>query len=228
MPSVQGPLKEGSVEKKALLKKMDKLFRLTTAVRIKAKDGSNETITIEHRIGKDAGFFTREHLMEKLGLEADLQEFHHELEKKMKIHDKDRLKEMMREHHKALKGKCNRAVQDYRRYLESYYGNAPRPLLPAFAFVPVNDKTDGLYIQCLLDESSLKLVIGEAADDVLWCEVTFSQTKKFADLNRRAESTAKALMSHPGLNKDLRHRIAAIADGRMPEKLNYNGGDEKK
>lgn len=206
---------------------MDRLFRITPA-KVKAKDGSNEIITIEHRIGKDAGFFTREHLMEKLGLEKDLQEFHHELEKKMKIHDKDRLREMMREHHRALKGKMNRVVQDYRRYLETFYSNYPRPLLPMFAFVPVNDKTDGLYLQGLLDDATYKLVIGDPADDVAWCEITFSQTKKFADLNKRAENTAKALVSHPGLNKDLQYRIAAIAHGNMPEKLTYNGTDEKK
>lgn len=205
---------------------MDRLFRIPP-MKARAKDGSNETIIIEHRIGRDAGFFTREHLMDKLGLEADYKDYCKELEKK--IHNSDHKKEMMTDRYKSLKSKCNRVVQDYRKYLErTYAGNSTRPLLPMFAFVPVDDKQDGLFLQGLLDEATYKLVLGDPQDDVAWCEVTFSQTKKFADLNKRAENTAKALVSHPGLSKELRYRIQAIANGKLPEKLTYNGGDEKK
>lgn len=204
---------------------MDRLFRITPA-KVKAKDGSNEIIPIEHRLGRDAGYFTRRHLMDKLGLEQDYADYVTDMQKK--IRDQQRLKEICAGMHKVLKSKMNRVVSEYRRYLETFYGNYPRPLLPMFAFVPVNDKEDGLFFQGLLDEASYKLVLGDPADDVAWCEITFSQTKKFADLNKRAENTAKALVSHPGLNKDLRYRIAAIAQGKLPEKLTYNGSEEKK
>jgi len=201
---------------------MDRLFRIPP-VKAKARDGSNDVFTIEHRIGRDVGYFTRSHLMDKLGLEAEYRDYCKELNKK--IHNTQHQKDMEADRYRALKSKANRAVQDYRRYLENFYSKmSARPLIPMFAFVPVNEKEDGLYIQGLLSggEDSYKLVIGDPSDDVLWCEVTFAQTKKFADLNKRAELTAKALISHPGLNKDLRYRIAAIAQGKMPEKLTFS------
>ena len=48
------------------------------------------------------------------------------------------------------------------------------------------------------------------------------KTKQMADLNRRAELQAKALMRHPAINKDLKQRLHAISQGNMPERLEFN------
>lgn len=213
------------MEKKALLTKMDRLFRMSPS-KHKAKDGSGEMITLEHRIGRDAGYFTTKDLMKKLGLEDEYADYVLDMQKK--IRDEERCREVLADKYKLLKSKVGRVVSDYRDYLEKFFGNYPRPLLPMFAFVAVGDRDDGLYIQGLLDQTTLKLVIGEPEDDVLWCEKVFTKTKPSADLNARAEATAKALTSHPGLNKDLRFRVGLIAQGKLPEKLTYNGGEPEK
>lgn len=205
---------------------MDRLFRIPPIKR-KAQDGSNDQVTVEHRIGRDAGAFTREHLMEKLGFETEYKDYCKELNKR--IHNNDNLKEMMADRYKTLKGKINHVVTSYRHFLETFYRNyTARPLLPLFAFVPISDKSDGIFIQGLLDATTYKLIIGDPKDDVAWCEKTFSQTFKQKQLNERAEATAKALMLHPGLTKDLKYRVQAIANGNLPEKLTYNGSEEAK
>jgi len=206
---------------------MDRLFRISPA-KVKAKDSSGELITIEHRIGKDAGYFTTEMLMDKLGLEEQYSEYVRDMQKK--IRDEDRLKEVLADKYKILRSKVTHVVSDYRAFLEKFYNNRVRPLLPMFAFVPVGDKNDGLFIQGLLDSVTLKLVVGEPEDDVLWCEKIFTKTKPSADMNRRAEQTARALTTHPGLNKDLKFRVNLIAQGKLPEKLGFSGQtpEEKK
>lgn len=213
-----GPSRKGAIEKKSLLGKIDRLFRISP-VKVKAKDGSNELIPIEHRLGRDAGYFTGQDLMKKLDLENEFSEYVLDMQKK--IRDKDRLKEVLDDKYRLLKGKMNRVVSDYRKYLEQFYGNYPRALLPMFAFVPVGEKMDGLYLQGLADDATLKLVAGDAEDATRWCETVFSKTKKWADLNARAESQAKALLALPGLNKDLKHRIQVIAQGKMPARLTF-------
>jgi hypothetical protein len=219
MASIQGPAKKGSVEKKTLHDRMDRLFRISP-VKVTARDGSGEKITLEHRVGRDAGVLTRFELMDKLGLEDQFADFVKEMTKK--VRDEERLKEICDDKYSVLKSKMNRAVQDYRKYLEGVYGNYPgRPLLPMFAFVKVNDKDDGLFLQGLVEAETFKHVIGDPADNLAWSETVFVATKRFADMNKRAENTARSLMLLPGLNKDLRQRANALSQGKMPDKIGF-------
>lgn len=219
MAVIQGPAKKGSVEKKVLHERMDRLFRISP-IKVTARDGSGEKITIEHRIGREAGHLTRFELMDKLGLEDQFAEFTKDMTKK--VRDEERLKEVLDNKYRVLKSKMTHAVQDYRRYLEGHYGNNPgRPLIPLFAFVPVTDKEDGLYVQSLVDESH-KHLVGDPADTCMWFEVVASRTKRFADEYKRAQNTAAALMLYPGLNKDLRNRANAISHGKLPDRLGYS------
>lgn len=205
---------------------MDRLFRISPS-KAKAVDGSGEWIIIEHRVGKEAGHYTVKHLMDKLGLEEQYAEYVKEMQKT--IRDEDRLKEILAGKYRVLRGAVGRTVTEYRNYLRKFYANRPRPLSPMFAFVPIEGTNEeGLYIQALQDTATLKLVVGKADDDGKWCEKLFVRTKAAADMNRHAEQSAKALLSHPGINKDLRFRVGQIAQGKLPEKLGYGGGDEKK
>jgi hypothetical protein len=216
MASVQGPARKGSVEKKVLIEKMDKIFR-TSPYKAKARDGSGEMITLEHRIGADGGHETTESLMKRLGLQEEYASYVIEMGKRIR-NDEAQLKEVLDEKYRLFRSKVTHTVSGYRKRLELFYAKYPRPLLPMFAFVPVGDKDNGLYFQGLLDAGTYKLVIGEPEDDCLWCETVFEKTKTFADLNKRAELTAKALTTFPGLNKDLKYRVARISQGELPEK----------
>ena len=204
-----------------MLAKLNRLFQIAP-VKVKARDGSGDIVVVEHRIGKDGGALTSKDLMSKLGLEAEYAELYDDLQKKFK--DRDKMRQLADKLYSGQLSKMRKIVQKYRSYLEQFYAAHPRPLLPMFAFVPITDTTDGLYLQGLLDEGSLKLVVGEPEDDALWNETIFTKTKTFADLNARAKRAARALMSHPGLNKDIAYRMEFISKGQVPDKLVFEQG----
>lgn len=206
------------LEKKEMLKKMARLFQISP---VKAKpENGGPLVTVEHKIGKVGGYHTLRSLMEKLGLEAEHAEFIQDMIKHIK--NVDERKKVIDAHYVRQKNRANRLVSDYRRDLENFYGNYPTPLLPLFQFVPVGDKEDGLYFQALVTASDFELVVGDAEDVYRWTETVFVKTKKWADLNHRAEAQAKALMKHPSINKDLRQRLHQIAQGHIPERLGFN------
>lgn len=218
MATLQKRKKAVDLEKKELLAKMAKLFQIPP-VKVKAEDGSG-MVTVEHKIGKIGGYHTLRSLMEKLGFEAQHSDFVQDMIKQIK--NIDERKKLIDKNYTSQKGRANRLVSDYRKILELFYGNYPRPLTPAFAFVPVTDKEDGLFIQGLVAEN-FDLVVGEAEDVYRWTETVFVKTKKWADLNHRAESQAKALMRHQSLNKDIKQRLHAISQGNIPERLGFSG-----
>lgn len=212
--------KRRETEKKSLLDKMDRLFRISP-VKTKAQDSSGLTITVEHRIGKDAGVFTMRDLMEKLGLEQEHAEFMKDMLRQIK--NPDERKEVCDSHYNRQRARAQKVVSDYRKHLELFYGNYARPVLPAINFVHVSDDETGLYIQGIVDAVTYELLVGEPEDIYRWTETVFSKTKKWADLNKRAELQAKALMKCPGINKDIRHRLQAITQGELPDKLGFSG-----
>ncbi len=218
MPAVHKASSKKDIEKKELLEKMDRLFRISP-VRVKAQDGSNETVIIEHRIGKEAGYFTLRDLMEKLGFEKEHAEFMKEMLRQIK--NPNERKEVTDAHYVHEKRRANRLVSEYRKHVETMYSLLARPLLPAMTFVPVTDREDAFYIQGIVRADDHTLVVGEPEDLYRWTEAVYCKTKIWADLNKRAESQAKALMRFPGLNKDIRHRLGQITQGEIPAALEF-------
>lgn len=218
MATLQKHKKVVELEKTELLAKMAKLFQIPP-VKVKAENGSG-MVTIEHKIGKIGGCHTLASLMEKLGFEAQHSEFVQDMIKQIK--NLEERKKVIDRNYTHMKKRANKLCSDYKKHLELFYGNYPTPLIPAFAFVPINDKDYALYIQGLVAEN-FDLVVGEAEDVYRWTETIFVKTKKWADLNHRAESQAKALMRHQGLNKDIKQRLHAISQGNVPDRLGFNG-----
>lgn len=206
------------VERKDLLSKMARLFQIAP-VKMKAHDGS--MVTVEHRVGKVGGVHTLRGLMEKLGLEKQHAEFIEVMIKQIK--NGDERKRVIEAHYVGQKNRANRIVSEYRKHLELFYGNYPQPLIPAFHFVPTSDKEEGLYLQGLVCANTFDLRIGEAEDVYRWTEKVFSKTKKWADLNERAQQQAKALMRFQGINKDIKQRLHSISQGEIPMHLGFNG-----
>ncbi|MGH9388969.1 MAG: hypothetical protein ACRD1Z_05085, partial [Vicinamibacteria bacterium] len=136
----------------------------------------------------------------------------------------DKFKRLREDFYRGQRDKMNGVIRKYRRYLETFYGNNPaRPLLPMLAFVPISDKTDGLYFQGLLDADTLKLVVGEPEDEELYNETIFIRTKPQADLNARVKRASKVLSGMPGINKDIAHRAALLASGQVPDRIEWKG-----
>lgn len=208
------------LEKKDLLSRMDRLFKISP-LKVKAADGSGQTITVEHRIGREAGFFTLRDLMEKLGLEEEHVRFMKDMLKQIK--NPDERKDVCDAHYVRQKSKAQKIVSDYRRHMEIFYGNYPRPLLPAIGFVPVADSELGLYVQGIVDANNYEVLVGEPEDVYRWTETVFAKTKKWADLNKRAELQAKALMKIHGISNEIRHRLKAITQGEIPQRLGFTG-----
>jgi hypothetical protein len=218
MTTAQKPNKKvADLEKKEMLKKMAKLFQIAP-VKVKPENGG-ALITVEHKVGKLGGYHTLRGLMEKLGLEAQHAEFVQDMIKQIK--NSDERKKVTDAHYVRQKSRANKMVSEYRRHLEIFYGNYPEPLLPAFQFVPISDNEYGLYLQGLVTSTNFDLVVGDPEDIYRWTETVFVKTKKWADLNHRAEAQAKALMKHPALNKDLRQRLHQISQGQIPQRLGF-------
>jgi hypothetical protein len=194
MATVQKIKKLDDLEKKDLLAKLDRLFKIPPA-KVKAENGSG-MVTVEHKIGKEGGYHTLRSLMEKLGLEAQHSEFTQYIIKQIK--NVDERKKCIDQHYTAQKKYTNRLCGEYKRHLEIFYGNYPTPLTPAMAFVPVNDKEDALYIQALVVSETLDVVVGEADDVYRWTEKIF-------------------------VKKDLKQRLHSISQGNIPERLGFNG-----
>jgi hypothetical protein len=220
MSTTQKPAKKAAdLEKKEMLKKMAKLFQISP-VEVKPENGGR-LLTVEHKIGKMGGCHKLRDLMEKLGLETQHSEFVQDMLKQIK--NVDERKKVIDAHYVRQKSRANKICSEYRKHLEIFYGNYPTPLLPLFQFVPVDNATDAIYIQALVIADSFELVVGDPEDVYRWTETVFVKTKKWADLNHRAEAQAKALMKHPALNKDLRQRLHQISQGNVPERLGFQG-----
>lgn len=219
MATMQKGKEQKDLEKKDLLAKLDRLFKIPPA-KVKAEDGSG-MITVEHKIGKIGGVHTLRSLMEKLGFEAEHSEFVQDMIKQIK--NLDERKKVMDRNYVSQKKRANKLVSDYKKHLEIFYGNYATPLLPAMTFVPISENENALFIQGLVKAETLDLVVGDAEDVYRWTESIFVKTKKWADLNHRAEVQAKALMRHQGINKDLKQRLHAISQGNLPERLGFKG-----
>lgn len=209
--------KASDLEKKAMLAKMAKLFQIAP-VKVKPENGGPH-ITVEHKIGKIGGYHTLRSLMEKLGLEQEHSEFVQDMIKQIK--NSDERKKVTDAHYVRQKSRANKICSEYRRHLEIFYGNMTTPLLPLFQFVPVDSDNLGIYLQALVVADTFELVVGDPEDVYRWTETVFVKTKKWADLNHRAEAQAKALMRHPALNKDLRQRLHQISQGQIPQRLGF-------
>lgn len=208
------------MEKRANVEKMDRLFKISP-VKMKAQDGTGQMITIEHRIGKEAGVFTMRDLMEKLGFEAEYAQFMKDMLRQIK--NPDERKAVCDSYYSKQKSRARAVVLEYKKHLEYFYGNYSRPVLPAFAFVGVSDQDSALYMQGIVDAETYELLVGEPEDIYRWTETVYSKTKNFADLNKRAELQARALMKCPSINKEIKNRLHAITQGQLPEKLGFSG-----
>jgi hypothetical protein len=220
MSIVQKPAKKvADLEKKAMLAKMAKLFQIAPC-KVKPENGGPH-ITVEHKIGKMGGSHKLRDLMEKLGLETQHSEFVQDMLKQIK--NVDERKKVIDAHYIRQKSRANKICSEYRKHLEIFYGNYPTPLLPLFQFVPIDNSADAIFIQALVTATDFELVVGDPEDVYRWTETVFVKTKKWADLNHRAEAQAKALMRHPALNKDLKQRLHQISQGHVPERLGFQG-----
>jgi len=231
MSSIQGPAKQGAVEMKALVAKLLRHFELPGPVKRALKDGSNEQVSVQHRFGRDGGCLTKSKLFALLGFEREYAEFL--AKQKRNLTEKGNLDMVARAVKKSLNSRMLRVVSEVRKILEVFYMALPRPLLPMFAFVPVAEKEEGLYLQGLQDASTdLPVYFIDFRDVRLWTDKTFASTKKQADMNARSRRTARQSMGLPGINKDLVFHFKQIADGIVPPKLGYiepeEQGKEKK
>jgi len=127
MSTIQKTKKLDELEKKDLLAKIDRLFKISP-VKVKAENGSG-MVTVEHKIGKEGGYHTLRSLMEKLGFEAQHSEFVQYMVKQIK--NVDERKKCIDQHYTAQKNRANRLCSEYKRHLEIFYGNYPTPLSPA-------------------------------------------------------------------------------------------------
>jgi len=210
-------------DRRSTLDKIDKLFRIPL-VRVKAKDGSGDQIPIEHRIGSAAGWYPADSLMERLGFERQYADICSK--ERGRYTKSDNWEVVSNALYEDFRSKMGRIVTSYRKFLEEFYLNQPRPLLPMFSFVRIGDKGRGLYIQGLRDTQTLTPVVYDKIDDVLsWADTQRGLTRKAHERYIQMHQTLKATLALPGVNKDIQHQIKLMLADREAPRLGHDGKD---
>lgn len=197
--------------------RLNKLFKIPPKTH-DSKDGSGRKIIVEHRVGKTSVAYTAEMLMDRLGLENEWAETCAKLEKKFR--DREMFDKLSDQVYAGQRAKMSNAVKAFRSHLEKFYQT--QGIAPLVAFVPINDKDLGLYIQAFVDVNSHQLVVGDVGDAVIWSESVAIRTKPMADLFKRSQVTARKLLGRKDVNKDLAARLESVVSGELPKWLTYN------
>lgn len=194
---------------------IDKLFRIPPA-KVRARDGSNRTITIEHRIGSALTYFTQENLLRRTGLEKEWSDSYKKLDSRLT--NKKDLIEVTDAMWGQAKQKLRRMISSTKKFWNAFY--AGQKTLVRSTFVPVDDKgTFGLFIQSLVDANTRALLVGEPEDLGLWNEVTAVREKAHVDNWNEAIMSAKQLLRLTTINKDLQNRMKLVASGDVPSSI---------
>lgn len=194
---------------------IDKMFRIPPA-KVRARDGSNRTITVEHRIGSALTYFTQENLLRRTGLEKEWSDSYKKLDSR--ITNKKDLIEVTDAMWGQAKQKLRRMISSTRKFWSGFY--AGQKALVRATFVPVDDKgTFGLFIQSLVDANTRALLVGEPEDLGLWNEVTAVREKAHVDNWNEAIMSAKQLLRLTTINKDLQNRMKLVASGDVPSSI---------
>ena len=192
--------------------KVDPMFRIPPVkrkVRYRKKSKQRQVI-IEHRVGKDAGFFTREKLMSHLGLEKEYTSLSKRVVRKMS--STSDIDELTRSLYSKKKDVVNRYISEYRRYLNRFYED--QGLRVAFYFVPVRSKETGIYIQGLVDLETRELLVGDEFDHALANEQRFVKSKSIYNEHIDAIEDAKVLML-TSKDQDIKSRMKLIVSGKL-------------
>jgi hypothetical protein len=194
---------------------IDKLFRMPPA-KVRARDGSNRTITIEHRIGSALTYFTQENLLRRTGLEKEWSDSYKKLDSRLT--NKKDLIEVTDAMWGQAKQKLRRMISSTKKFWNAFY--AGQKVIVRSTFVPVDDKgTFGLFIQSLVDANTRALLVGEPEDLGLWNEVTAVREKAHVDNWNEAIMSAKQLLRLTTINKDLQNRMKLVASGDVPSSI---------
>lgn len=204
------------------MEKLDKLFRIG-AVRMRAKDGSNRQLIVEHRVGRDAGCFRFEDLMSKSTLQDEYKK------ECVRFSRKFRDKEDYEEVTEALyRDKCTvlrNGIRGFRTDIEKLYTAAS--IKPLMTWIPTTEKKseDVFYIQAMVDVQTLKLAVGEPEDLMFYLWSTAKKTKSMAETYHESVDIAKVNSKLP-MSKDLAHQLDKIANGDVddrPPLLEFKG-----
>lgn len=155
--------------------------------------------------------------MDRLGLEKEWADTCAKLEKKFR--DRETFDKLSDQVYRGQRMKLTSAVKAFRAHLGKFYQT--QGITPLVAFVPINDKDLGLYIQAFVDSTTHQLVVGDVGDAAVWSETVAIRTKPMADLYRESQSTAKRLLGRKDVNKDLAARLEAVVAGELPRLMGH-------
>lgn len=191
---------------------MDKLFRIPP-VRRTAKNGSGRVIVVEHRVGREAIFFTQEMLLRKTGLESEYSVRYRSLDRR--ITNKRELEDVAKSMWKSYKITLRNMIHAARKHWNNVY--EPQGAMVRATYVPVDEKgTLGFYIQGIVDAKTRELLVGDPEDVALWSEVTAIRERSHVNSWEDAMASAKALLKLPSINKDLQARMKLVLTGDVP------------
>jgi len=177
-----------------------------------AKDGSGMKYMPEHRVGPNAGAFTRAEMWKKGKFEKEYFDRTISLEKKFT--DAALKLELANTIEGGLQRRLGGYIRQYKQYLAKFYRD--QALVPMMAFVPLAIKGDNcFYLQGFYNAKTLKPVIGDVKDWALWTEAQAAWTRPIAETYDTTVAVAKMILKLPHLNKDIQNRLGMVVSGTM-------------
>jgi len=189
-------------------------------VNLKAKDGSGRKITVEHCVGREV-MMTIEEIMDKTGLAKELLARSIKLEKKF---DPKNFEEFFKAIHRKYIGTVHNWHRSTRSFLFRFY--EPQRFFPIYNFGYTEPFVQGkknkkhLFIQGLVDSRSLTPIYWEELNDLVSAlEHKNAHLKQMVDEYNMNRQIARNMMSLPGVNKDIQHRLNNVATGAIDRQM---------
>lgn len=198
-----------------LVSKIRKLFEINVA-HVKSKAGNGKTLTIQDRIGFDAGALTAHDMLVRTG--------QHNEWKKVCAGEKskyrgdiegfnERCDELYGDYIRQIKGACKR----FREEREEFY--ASQDLAPRMTWISYGDKKKEMVfvILAMIEVSSRRLAAGEPQDYQLYLRAITTRTKEAHDAYDEAIGDARVFRNMGIADKSTVHLLEQIIRGELKE-----------
>jgi len=178
-------------------------------VKIAARDRSDHTYVIEHRIGKAGGSLTIQEIMDRLGITDEMEKRIYDIKRLIKKNP-DYEKDLILREKQNAKSTANKVVRRFGDALLAFY--APQGLRPRCGFIMDTDGKNKFFIQGLVDSQTLAPVRGDVKDLTEWSQSEFTASRSGRDRNFQATEQSKALLRLPGINTDIREALHLLVN----------------
>ncbi len=195
---------------------LDPLFRTPPGDK-RAIDGSRVMYTLQHRMGRAGGVYTKAQLMVRTGLEKMYWSKVMAQEKKMSDAALNEYLDLQRDRAERL---LTKYLGKYRDFLNKFYADDEIEVMMQYISIDDKRENDIIFIQGFVElgGDTIKLAV-DVADVIAALESFNAGTKGIRDRYERNRRIARRTLSLPGVNRDLKERCKLIDKNAVTNKL---------